>query len=107
MLKFRLLGRGALRSALIAAAGLLFALGAPTLPSAAADARPARKDSRAAAQPKGVVLTPSVTPNQARPGDPVTYQVTATVQTPWHIYKYSKTQPEDGPRNTQFDFFET
>ncbi len=72
----------------------------------AADARPAKKDSRAAARPKEATFTTSVTPAEARPGDTVTYKVTARIEAPWHIYKYAKTQQENGPKYTEFDFFD-
>ena len=73
----------------------------------AADAKPAKKDSRAAARPKEATFTTTVTPAEARPGDTVTYKVTAKIQAPWHIYKYAKAQPENGPKYTEFDFFDT
>ena len=56
----------------------------------AADAKPAKKDSRAAARPKEATFTTSVTPAEAKPGETVTYSVTARLEAPWHIYKYSK-----------------
>ncbi len=37
----------------------------------------------------------------------MTYQVKAKIDAPWHIYKYSKTQADDGPQFTEFDFFDT
>ena len=36
----------------------------------------------------------------------MTYKVTAKLDAPWHIYKYSKTQPDNGPKYTEFDFFD-
>ena len=78
-------------------------LGADVL---ADDAKPAKKDSRAAARPKEATFTTSVIPAEAKPGDTVTYKVTAKVEAPWHIYKYSKTPPADGPKYTEFDFFD-
>jgi thiol:disulfide interchange protein len=68
--------------------------------------KPAKKDSRPAAKPKEVSFEVSVTPKTAKPGDVVTYSVTAKVNPEWHIYSYSKTQPEEGPRHTAFDFFD-
>ncbi|GAC1473123.1 MAG: hypothetical protein NVSMB9_21210 [Isosphaeraceae bacterium] len=68
--------------------------------------QPSRKDSSLRAKPKDVVLTPSVTPSQARPGDTVVYRVTAKLNPGWHIYTYAKEQSGEGPRNTQFDFFD-
>ena len=71
------------------------------------DAKPAKKDSRAASKPKEAKLTTSVSPGEAKPGDTVTYKVTAKLDSTWHIYKYAKEQPDDGPKLTQFDFFDT
>lgn len=68
--------------------------------------KPAKKDSRASAQPKEARFTTSVTPAQAKPGELVTYQVKAKLTAPWHIYKYSKAPAEDGPKLTEFDFFD-
>ncbi len=68
---------------------------------------PAKKDSPAFLFPKAVTLKAVVEPAEARPGQTVTYRVTATVDEPWHIYAYSKVQVEEGPRSTQFDLFET
>ncbi|WP_435010021.1 protein-disulfide reductase DsbD family protein [Tundrisphaera lichenicola] len=74
---------------------------------AADEKKPTRKDSSARIRPKQAVLTASVSPETARPGKTVTYSVTAKLDDSWHIYKYSKKQLEDGPRLTQFDFFDT
>ena len=59
------------------------------------------------AKPKDVVLTTSVKPAEAKPGDTVTFQVTAKLKPGWHIYTQAKTQEGDGPRNTLFDLFDT
>jgi thiol:disulfide interchange protein len=72
----------------------------------AADAKPVKKDSRVATRPKEATFTTSVSPSRARPGDTVTFSVTARLADGWHIYAYNKTQPDDGPRVTQFDFFD-
>ena len=37
----------------------------------------------------------------------MTYKVTARIEAPWHIYKYSKTPLDSGPKYTEFDFFDT
>ncbi len=71
------------------------------------DAKPVKKDSRIQVRPKQAVLTTSVSPSEARPGETVTYSVTAKLEAPWHIYKYSKDQIDEGPKFTQFDFFDT
>ena len=67
---------------------------------------PAKKDSPAFLFPKAVTLKAEVEPSQARPGQTVTYRVTAMVDEPWHIYAYSKVQVDEGPRSTQLDLFE-
>ena len=36
----------------------------------------------------------------------MTYKVTAKIDAPWHIYKYSKKQLDNGPKYTEFDFFD-
>ncbi len=72
-----------------------------------ADAKPAKKDSRPQGRPKEAKFSTSVTPSKAKPGDVVTYQVKVQIDAPWHIYKYSKTPLENGPRYTEFDFFDT
>ncbi|WP_435016953.1 protein-disulfide reductase DsbD domain-containing protein [Tundrisphaera sp. TA3] len=89
------------------ASAVLLALMTFSPPAApAADLQPAKKDSNKRAQPKDATLTASVTPAEARPGETVTYKVTARMEPTWHIYAYNKTQPDDGPRLTQFDFFD-
>ncbi|MEO6807881.1 MAG: protein-disulfide reductase DsbD domain-containing protein [Isosphaeraceae bacterium] len=75
-------------------------------PLAFADAAPKKKDSPAGLKPKEVVLSASVTPARAAPGATVTYQVTAKVAPPWHVYTYAKELASEGPRNTQFDVFD-
>lgn len=70
-------------------------------------AKPAKKDSKPFFKPKGVTMTPSVTPTEAKAGDTVTYQIQAKLAPGWHIYKYAKEDPETGPRATKFDFFDT
>jgi thiol:disulfide interchange protein DsbD len=69
--------------------------------------QPAKKDSNPRTKPKDVVVTASVSPTEARPGDAVTYKVTAKLAPGSHIYKYANVQEGDGPRNTRFDFFDT
>ncbi len=73
----------------------------------AADAKPAKKDSRAAVRPKEATFTTSVEPATVRPGEVVTFKVTANIDAPWHIYRYSKKPADDGPKYTEFDFFDT
>jgi thiol:disulfide interchange protein DsbD len=85
----------------MAAVGLMAAV-----PSPARAQQPKSKDTLAKLQPKEVKLTASVSPVTARPGDEVTYTVTAEVDSPWHIYAFGFNNAADGPRSTRFDFFE-
>ena len=88
-------------------APLFIVLAAIPHPAArAADPKPAKKDSLAATRPKEATLSVKVVPAEAKPGDTVKLTVTAEVAPSWHIYAYSKTQPDDGPRVTQFDLFD-
>ena len=75
-------------------------------PAPPAGPKPAKKDSNAKFKPKDVTLTTAIDPATAHPGDLVRFKVTAKVNAPWHIYKYSKTQPDSGPRLTSFDLFD-
>jgi thiol:disulfide interchange protein len=72
-----------------------------------ASPKPARKDSNPRIRPPEAILTPSVTPEEAKAGETVTYRVTAKLEPGWHIYAYSKKPNAAGPRNTAFDFFDT
>ena len=87
------------------AAALLLALLAPL--AAADESKPARKDSPARAKPRSVSVVASVAPAEARPGDTVTYKVTAKLDPGFHIYTFATKQPDSGPRNTEFDLFDT
>ena len=64
------------------------------------DVKPAKKDSTNFLRPKEVTLSAAVEPAEARPGDTVTYRLTAKVKPPYHIYTYAREQPAEGPRNT-------
>ncbi|MBV8557472.1 MAG: hypothetical protein JO116_18070, partial [Planctomycetaceae bacterium] len=103
----RLRPTGPARLGLIVAAlfGFAFASLPPTTATAAA--KPAKKDSSPRIRPKEVRLTASVEPAEARAGETVTYRVTAQLDPGWHIYKYAKVQPDEGPRSTTFDFCDT
>src|SRR5437868_4896719 len=99
-----------------AAAGLpvLLALFAGLLllpvPSWSADPpKPKIADSRPRIKPKEAELTTSVEPAAAKPGQTVTFKVTAKLKPGYHIYKYTKTKtpPGSGPSSTTFDFFDT
>ncbi|MDX2038771.1 MAG: protein-disulfide reductase DsbD family protein [Isosphaeraceae bacterium] len=71
------------------------------------EARPAKKDSRLAAKPAEAKLFASVEPKSAKPGEIVTFSIRADVEPDWHIYAFAETEPDQGPRPTRFDFFET
>src|SRR5689334_2649191 len=86
---------------------VMFAVPLPAAIGADEPAKPAQKDSSVRAKPKDVVLSTSVKPAEAKPGDTVTFQVTAKLKPGWHIYTQAKTQEGDGPRNTLFDLFDT
>jgi thiol:disulfide interchange protein len=77
-------------------------------PARAADPpQPAAKDSRPLFKPKTAVLTTSIVPAEAQPGETVTFKVIAKLNPGSHIYKYSKTKKSDsGPEKTTFDFFD-
>ena len=77
----------------------------PGVAIAADPPKPAKKDSFAVFKPKNAVLTTSVEPAEAKPGDTVTFKVTAKLDPGTHIYGYSKTQGP-GPIRTSFDFFD-
>jgi thiol:disulfide interchange protein DsbD len=89
--------------------GVALAVAFALLTNAAAsaqDPKPKRKDTNPRLQPPEVTYEVKVEPAVAKPGDTVTYSVTVKVDDPWHIYAYAKEQPDQGPRNTQFDFFD-
>ena len=70
--------------------------------------QPAEKDSRPFFKPKNAILTTSISPDQAKPGETVTFKVTAKLDPGYHIYNYSKSKKRDaGPIKTTFDFFDT
>jgi thiol:disulfide interchange protein DsbD len=87
-------------------AGLLLISAAPSFADAP---QPKKKDSRTLFRPKTAELTASVEPAEAKPGDTVTFKVTAKLKPGYHIYKYSDKPrgQEVGPVYTTFDFFDT
>ena len=102
--------RGTLFGVAVTVVLLLFGLTpgrAPAAYGADEPPKPAQKDSSTRAKPKDVVLTTSIEPAQAKPGDTVTFKVTAKLNPGWHIYTQAKTQEGDGPRKTVFDLFDT
>lgn len=69
--------------------------------------KPTRKDTNLRMRPKEASFAAAVVPAEAKAGETVSYRVTASIARPWHIYAYDATQPDEGPRNTQFDLFGT
>jgi thiol:disulfide interchange protein DsbD len=68
---------------------------------------PAVKDSSPRIRPKGVTLTPSVSPAEVAPGGTVTYKVTAKLEPGLHIYAVAKEKDErPDPIPTTFDYFD-
>ena len=113
---FSRLRRAPLGATLIASLVLVLGLGALTpwqiFAQAAQPARkdspkPKKKDSPERLKSKAVKLKASVEPAEAKPGETVTYKVTASLDPGYHIYDYAKEQPDQGPSVTQFDFFDT
>jgi hypothetical protein len=94
--------RGAVRA--IATAFVLTGLVAPL--TQADPPKPAQKDSNARTKPKDAVLTTSIEPAEAKPGDTVQFRVHAKLKPGWHIYTQAKTQAGEGPRKTLFDLFD-
>ena len=85
--------------------GMMLACALATAPAHAQ--QPVKKDSNARLQPKSAEFTTKVEPATAKPGDRVTFTVTAKLQPGWHLYKLTKKQPETGPRQTELDLFNT
>ena len=81
-------------------------LESPKAAMAADPPKPAKKDSRAFIKSKNATFTTSVEPAEARPGDAITFKVTAKLSPGFHIYKFSKGPGGPGPANTTFDFFD-
>lgn len=90
------------------ASGLLIALLVSTAPAVARaqGPKPGRPDSPKFLQPGEVRFTAKVEPARARPGQEVTYSVSAKVEEPWHIYAHAEEQPEGvAAVPTRFDLF--
>ena len=68
--------------------------------------QPAKKDTPKAIKPKNCGSHGLGRAGGGRPGDRVTFKVTAKLDPGYHIYKYSKTPAAGGPINTSFDFFD-
>ena len=77
-------------------------------PHAIADdaAKPAKKDTAAGLKPTQATLTASVEPAEAKPGDTVSFKVTAKLDAGFHIYKYSTENGDEAEVPTSFDFFD-
>ncbi len=90
------------------AVGLAVALACAAFasPALAQDLKPKRRDTNPRLRPPEVVLSTRIEPAVAKPGDTVTYTVTANVEEPWHIYAFARAQPDEGPRSTEFDLFD-
>ncbi|WP_169976918.1 protein-disulfide reductase DsbD family protein [Tautonia rosea] len=74
---------------------LMVSVSAPAIASASADdPKPTRSDSPAPLQPREVAFTATVEPPQARPGETVTYAITAKIKDSWHLYAHAEEIPE-------------
>jgi thiol:disulfide interchange protein DsbD len=84
-------------------------LGLPNSAPAADPPKPAKRDSNPRVKPRDAVLTASVEPSEAKPGETVTFKVTAKLEPGSHIYTYGKEKGAEGPApvRTTFDFFDT
>jgi thiol:disulfide interchange protein DsbD len=92
----------------IAAEGSGSASSSPDVNRSQVAAAPAQKDSSARIRPKGVTLTPSLSPAEAHPGESVAYKVTARLDPGLHIYAVAKVDAvQQGPVPTTFDLFDT
>ncbi|RUL88564.1 protein-disulfide reductase DsbD family protein [Tautonia sociabilis] len=94
----------------LTAAGLLIALLAAPAPeeAAAQGPKPSRKDSPEILQPREVSFTARVEPSTARPGETVSYSITAKVEDSWHIYAFAAERPEGvAAVPTTFDLFQS
>jgi thiol:disulfide interchange protein len=71
--------------------------------------KPKKKDSNTRLKSRNAEITAAVEPSQAKPGDTVTYKVTAKLDSGYHIYKQidKPMPPGAGPVYTTFDFFDT
>ena len=70
--------------------------------------KPKKKDTNARLKSRNVEITTSVEPAQAKPGETVTFKVTAKLDPGYHIYKQVEKPmpPGSGPVYTTFDFFD-
>ncbi|MDB5350006.1 MAG: dsbD 2 [Planctomycetota bacterium] len=70
-------------------------------------AKPKNQDSKAERRSKDISFSTAVSPGKAKPGETVTYSVTAKLEPSWHINAQAAKQPADAPTATRFDFFDT
>ena len=95
------------RSMLLVMVAATLVIGAGPDSSRAVEVKPIKPDTPAHLQPGEITFSTSIAPERARPGETVTYQVTAKLEEPWHVYAYHKSQPlGPGPVRTRFDFFD-
>ncbi len=103
-------GRWTLPEATLTVLGSTAAAAEPPKPAqetALKSPAPAQKDSSERIRSKGVTMTPSVEPAEARPGDSVTYKIAVRLEPGLHIYAVGKeNQSQPGPIPTTFDFFD-
>lgn len=68
---------------------------------------PAKKDSPERLRPKGVSVSASVDPLDAKPGETVKFKVTVKLDPGLHIYDVAESfEPGEGPFPTSFDLFD-
>ncbi|MFI5456681.1 MAG: cytochrome c biogenesis protein CcdA [Isosphaerales bacterium] len=103
--KLRTVSFIAIATTFLAASAVVGLLSFPNAVTAADPPKPAKKDNSLAIKSKNAALTTSVEPAEAKPGEPVTFKVTAKLEPGFHIYKYSKVEGT-GPVTTSFDFFD-
>lgn len=101
------LRRGSVRAGLVAA--VVVATWTGGRKDHALAAGPARKDSLPRFRPNGAALEPWVTPKEARPGESVTYVITAKLLPGCRIHPYRDAAAAAGVdvASTRFDFFDT
>ncbi|WP_152051337.1 thioredoxin family protein [Tautonia marina] len=77
-----------------------------TASASADDPKPTRNDSPAPLQPREVAFTAAVEPPQVRPGETVTYAITAKLDDSWHLYAHAEEIPEGvAVLPTRFELF--
>ncbi|MGP0062020.1 MAG: hypothetical protein ACLQGP_00275, partial [Isosphaeraceae bacterium] len=71
--------------------------------------KPKKKDTNARLKSRNATIATSVEPARAKPGETVTFKLTAKLDPGFHIYKQidQPMPPGAGPVYTTFDFFDT